>query len=153
MKECDFESSLTEAEIACKSKLHGLFDNVQTKRSTNPGLPDCNVFDIGYLYTPDGTTFNPCAYHWRAQLDLYRRDRTVLQKEIMRVLAAFPVNADYRPDDDLRANSNVLQFRVAPETRAVSEITTTQVGTDKDAKPIMTYTATIQFDVVFQARF
>jgi len=153
MKECDFADALTEAEKACALCCKGMFDGVKTYRATNPGDPDCNVFDIGYLATGECATFDATAYHWRGQLDLYRRDRTALQRDIMRILAALPVNADNRAEADLRETSNVLQFRVAPETKGVSEIVTANVNPDKDAKPIPTYTASVTFDIVFQARF
>lgn len=152
MKEVPFEESLTAAEIACKNALHSLFDRVESKRATNPGMPDCNVFDIGYVATGDTLTFPSSAYHFRAALDLYRRDRTELQRAIMRILATLPINEDNNIEANLRETSNVVHFRVAPETNAVTAITTTNVNPDKDAKPIPTYTVTVSFDVVFMAK-
>ena len=95
----------------------------------------------------------PAAYCYRAQLDLYRRDRTALQRDIMRILQALPIGADNNSEAELRETSNVLNFRVAPEPNAVTSITTTDVSPDKDAKQIPCWTATVVFDVVFVARF
>ena len=153
MIECDYVDSMTFAEKACAGCLAQLFDRVKTYRATNPGDPDCQVFDIGYLQTGDQATYNAPAYHFRAQLDLYRRDRTALQKDLMRILQALPVNADNNSEAELRETSNVLQLRVAPETQNGMAISTANVNQDKDAKPILCYTSTVLFDVVFQARF
>ena len=153
MKECDFADALTLAEKACAGSVAQLFDRVKTYRATNPGDPDCQVFDIGHLHLGENTTFASHAYCFRAQLDLYRRDRTMLQKDLMRILQALPIGADNNAEAELRETSNVLTFRVAPETSAVGGITTADVSTDKDAKPIPCWTATVTFDVVFQARF
>lgn len=153
MKECVFEDAMTEAEKACAGSVAQLFDRVKTYRGTNPGDPDCQVFDIGHLHIGENTTFNSAAYCYRAQLDLYRRDRTALQRDIMRILQALPIGADNNAEAELRETSNVLNFRVAPEPNAVTSITTTDVSPDKDAKQIPCWTATVVFDVVFVARF
>ena len=70
MKECTFEDAMTEAEKACAGSVAQLFDRVKTYRGTNPGDPDCQVFDIGHLHIGENTTFNSTAYCYRAQLDL-----------------------------------------------------------------------------------
>lgn len=153
MVECDFIDALTEAERACALRVGALFGGVETYRAANPGAPDCNVFDIGRMATGATATFDARAYHWRASLELYRRDRTALQRDIMRILAALPVNADSRAEDELRETSNVIQLRVAPEDGAVSGIEARDVRHAKDEKPIPCWTATVQLDAVFLARF
>jgi len=153
MQECDFQDAMTVAEKACAGCVAQLFDRVKTYRATNPGDPDCNVFDIGHLHIGENTTFASAAYCFRAQLDLYRRDRTALQRDIMKILAALPIGADNNAEADLRQTSNVIVFRVAPETNAVGSIATADVSQDKDAKSVPCWTATVLFDVVFQARF
>lgn len=150
MKEVEFTDALTEAEKACTAKVKGLFRH-PTHRCLNPGVPDCQVFDIGYLYTGDNATFDSASYHWRGTLELYRRDRTEMQRDIMKILEALPCNADYHQDG--MDGTNVLCFRVAPETRSVSEITTANINPNKDESPIPCFTCTVAFDVVFQARF
>lgn len=151
MRPCNFENALTEAEIACRAAVERVGD-VRVYRATNPGEPDCDVFDIGHIATGDMAAFPATCYHWRAQLDLYRRDRTALQQALMRLLAAFPVNDDNRQEDDLRENSNVLALRIAPETNAVSAVSTTAVETGKDERTVPCWTASVLFDVVFSAR-
>jgi len=153
MRECDFEDSLTFAEKACAGCVAQLFDRVKTYRATNPGDPDCNVFDIGHLDIGDNTTFGSAAYCFRASLDLYRRDRTALQRDIMRILAALPIGADSNAEADIRQTSNVLAFRVAPQANAIGDVSATDVSADKDANSVPCWTAQVALDVVFQARF
>ena len=153
MTECDFTDALTEAERACAGCVAQLFGGAKTYRGANPGDPDCNVFDIGHLHVGANTTFRSAAYCFRAQLDLYRRDRTALQRDLMRILDALPIGADCGAEADLRRSSNVLHFRVAPESGAVGGVSATDVSQDKDAKPVPCWTASVLFDVVFQARF
>lgn len=150
MKECDFEDSLETAEIACKEHLERRL-GWNIRRSAAKGLADEAVFDIGHLQTGDQMAFPAKAFHWRAQLDIYRRDRSELQKALMRVIQAFPINRDTNADADLRESSNVELFRIALETNAVSAITRTEVTPPGAAGPMLTNVATILFDVVFRA--
>lgn len=152
MKECEGVDALTNAEKACREVLQRLIGG-KVYRFHNPGDPDCAVFDIGYMQTGDLAMCDSKSYHWRATLDIYRRDHDELQREIMRLLLALPVNADIRREDDLRENSNVIVFRVAPEAQNVGQIVVADVQTVKDGKPIPCYTCPIRFDVVFAARF
>lgn len=152
MKECDYQDAMTVAEKACQEHLAKFLD-MKVWRDANPGNPDCGVFNIGYLYTGEHTLFRANALHFRAQLDLFCRDRTKLQQFIMRILESFPINADTNATDALRERSNVHVFRVAPETRAVGEVTRTDIQMEKDGQPIITFTCAITFDVVFQVRF
>lgn len=152
MKTITFEESLTEAEKTCTEAIREAFGvKYKTFRSTNGGNPDCQVFDIGYLNIGENTTFPSAAYCFRAQLDLYRRDREALQRAIMSLLSMFPRNQSY--NSTALEGTNVLCFRITPEPRAITEITTTDVSQTKDANPIPCYTATVSFDVVFLSRF
>ena len=153
MKPCEFDDSLALAEAACAQFLHKTTGMTIRVAVNGKGDPDCAVFDIGYLYTGEHTLFQAHAYHFRAKLDIYRRSREEVQKAIMRLLHSFPVNADTNADSELRESANVKVFRIAPQTQAVSEIVTADVQPVKDAKPIPCWTSTVQFDVVFKARF
>lgn len=153
MKPCEFEDAMGQAEIACAAHIHKTTGMTVCVGSNDRGLADCAVFDIGYLQTGEHATFKAGAYHFRAKLDIYRRTRKDVQKTIMLLLQSFPVNADVNAAADLRENSNVLVFRIAPVAQGVSEIATADVQQIKDAKPIRCWTATAFFDVVFRARF
>lgn len=149
MKEFDFEDTLTEAEKACAAIVARTFAG-KTYRALNPGDPECQVFDIGQMMnTGSTTTFDAAAYHFRAKLEIFRRDRTALQRDIMKCVRTLPFDQDAEAIED----TNLLCFRIAPEAVPVSEITVTDVSPDKDVKSIGCFTATILFDVVFQARF
>lgn len=152
MNQCDFQDAMTRAEIACGEHL-AKFLGVPVYLDANPDNPDCGVFNIGYMYTGEHNAYRASAYHFRGTLELFCRNRTELQRTIMRLLDHYPINADCRADDELRQTSNVLVFRIPLETRAVGEVVRTDIQTKKDAKPILTYNATVSFDVVFQARF
>ena len=153
MKECDELDALTVAELSCRECLARKLEGMKVYRFRNPGDPDCAVFDIGYLQTGDLTVNDAQSYHFRAHLDLYNRDHDKLQRDIMRLLLTLPVNADIRTGDEVREESNVIVFRIAPETQAVGEIVQADVQPAKDGNPIMCYTAAVKFDVVFAARF
>ena len=152
MKECNFEDSLEAAEIACKQELERRL-GIKILRSASTGLPDEAVFDIGHLQSGEQMGFPATAYHWRAQLDIYRRDRSELQKMIMRVVRAFPINRDMKADAELREGSNVDLFRIALETNAVSAITRTDVTPPNKENSMQTHVVSILFDVVFVADF
>lgn len=150
MKECSYEESLTFAEevsagyIAEKLGIpdHAFFLGV------NPGNADCAVFDIGQNYTGDLNTFlAPCA-HFRAQLDLYSRDRAELQKLIMRCRRFMPIDAEHDPDG-LLERGNVIQLRLSPEAANPSAIKTVELEISTDQKKIAAWTVTVTFDVVF----
>ena len=152
MKKCDFQNSLTEAEIACAEHLRRLTGNV-IHIGENPGFTDCAVFDIGYLQTGDHATFKASGYHFRAKLDLYRTNRLDLQRAAMRILESFPINADINADADLRENSNVVVFRLSPQTQGLSEATTSYITPQGRTNQVKCWTVTLLFDVVFLARF
>lgn len=147
---CSYEESLTRAEAVCFGYLCeklGL-DQSAAFIGVNPGRADCMVFDIGQSYTADLNAFrSPCA-HFRAQMDLYSRDRTKLQQLIMRARRFFPVDEEHDPDG-LRDRGNVLQFRLAVEAGNPSAIKTVDIDLGTDQKKLPTWTATVDFDVVF----
>lgn len=152
MTECNGEEALTNAEKACKDALAKIVGG-RVYRFHNPGDPDCAVFDMGYMQTGDLALCDSKSYHFRAVLDLYRRDHDELQRAVMRLLLNLPVNADIRMDDDLREKSNVIVFRIAPEVQTVGQIVFADIQPVKDGKPIHCYTCPVRFDVVFAARF
>lgn len=150
MKECSYEESLTLAEEVCAGYIaeklglpdHALFLGV------NPGNADCAVFDIGQSYTGDLNTFqSPCA-HFRAQLDLYSRDRAALQRLIMRCRRFMPIDADHDPDG-LLERGNVIQLRLSAEAANPSAIKTVELEISTDQKKLAAWTVTVSFDVVF----
>jgi len=153
MKPCTFDESLMLAEIACAQHVHKTTGMTVCVGTNDDGRTDCAVFDIGYLQTGEHATFKASAYHFRAKLDIYRRARRDVQLAIMQLLKTFPINADVNAMDDLRENSNVINFRLSPQTQGVSEITTVDVQQKKDQRTIRCFTATALFDVVFRARF
>ena len=153
MKPCTFDESLALAEIACAQHIHKTTGMTVCVGTNDGGLADCAVFDIGYLQTGEHAAFQASAYHFRAKLDIYRRSRTDVQLAIMQLLRSFPINADVNAMGDLRENSNVIVFRLAPQTQGVSETTTADVQQKKDQRTIRCFTATALFDVVFRARF
>lgn len=153
MKPCIFDDALSEAETACAQHIYQTTGMTVCVATNDRGLTDCAVFDIGHLQTGEHATYQASAYHFRAKLDIYRRNRREVQQAIMRILATFPINADVNAMADLRENSNVIVFRLSPQTQGVGEITTTDVQQVKDAKTIRCFTATVLFDVVFRARF
>ena len=152
MREVTFEESLTKAEAACAAHL-AAFLGTKVYIDSNPDVPDCAVFNIGYLYSGEHNAFRAQAYHFRGSLDLFCRSRPELQKMAMRILANFPVNADIDPESPLRTESNVLVLRVPVETNALSSVQRTDVQSRRDARAVPTYTCSVAFDVVFRARF
>lgn len=153
MKPCTFEESLESAETACAQHIYKTTGMTVCVATNDKGLTDCTVFDIGYLQTGEHATYQAKAYHFTAKLDIYRRARRDVQRAIMRLLATFPINADVNAMNELRENSNVINFRISPQTQGVSEITTVDMQQTKDAKTVRCFTATVLFDVVFRARF
>ena len=148
-----YQDSLTQAEDACAARVFAVLD-LQPGRTgvvgIANGLPDSAVFDIGEL--GDGATmgFNAVGHYFTGSLVMYNRDRHVLQTWIMRLVEAFPVNADYSADDQLREDTNVCVLRIRPVAGAVSKITRSEiVGSNTGSVP--TWTCTVLFDVVFVA--
>lgn len=152
MREVTMEEAMTKAEEACALHLQS-FLGCKIYLDANPDNPDCGVFNIGYMYTGEHNAFRASAYHFRGQLELFCRNRHELQRMVMRLLDHFPVNRDCDEGSPLRETSNVMCLRLPIETRAVDTILRTDIQTRKDANPILTYTTTVQFDVVFRCRF
>lgn len=150
-----FENALKEAELSCFAFLCdrcNLRQQEQAFVSTRPKYAiDCAVFDIGQMQTGDVAAFPSGHYHWRAQCDFYNRSRDELQRMIMRMLRDFPVDQVYNEDHPLRKDTCVQCFRIAPETGAISTITTQELDNGKDASKVPVFTCTVQFDVVFYA--
>ncbi|MBR2919912.1 MAG: hypothetical protein IKC27_00965 [Kiritimatiellae bacterium] len=150
MKECSYEESLILAEEVCAGYIaeklglldHALFYGV------NDGIADCAVFDIGQSYTGDLNTFqSPCA-HFRAQLDLYSRNRAELQRLIMRCRRFMPIDANHDPDG-LLERGNVIQLRLSAEAANPSAIKTVEIELKTDKKKLTVWTVTVTFDLVF----
>ena len=153
MKECTYEESLSMAEVACAKHIVNKTGMTVCVGTNDKGLTDCAVFDIGYLYTGEHATYQARAFHFRAKLDIYRRIRKDVQVAVMNILRHFPINADMNADADLRQSSNVIVFRIAPQTQGIGEITTVDMQQVKDKRPVRCFTCTVQFDVVFRAAF
>ena len=154
MRKCEFEDALTEAEKACRRYVARLIgERVKVYRFANPGETECAVFDIGNFYQGDLGLARAKSYHWRAALDIYHRDHDELQRLAMRLIGALPVSEDNAALEDLRAESNVLVFRLAPESNAVSAIETANVEPARGGASVPCYTLRVLFDVVFAARF
>lgn len=149
-----FDESLTQAETACFAlvcEVLGLRPNVDATIPTHRlSLPDGAVFDIGSLQTAELAAFPSDVYHFRATLDIRNRDRAKLQRWIMRLLGAMHVGRNYMEGHPMRAETNVADFRIAPEQGCISKIELTTVpGGERE---IPTFTCTVMFDVVFLAK-
>lgn len=152
MNPTDYESALTEAEMLCHLAICdalALTDGVDAFISLNPGRTDCAVFDIGNLQTGEQMGFPATSFHFRGQLELYSRDRRRLQVWLMRLIAAFPMSRWQGVDDRLARETCVDVLRIAPESNAVSAISTAPISVGTNEKPIECWTATVQFDIVF----
>ena len=117
-----YQDSLTQAEDACAARVFAVLD-LQPGRTgvvgIANGLPDSAVFDIGELGDGATTGFDAVGHYFTGSLVMYNRDRHVLQTWIMRLIKAFPVNADYSADDQLREDTNVCVLRIRPVAGAV----------------------------------
>ena len=151
MNPSDYEGSLEQAECACFDRIAAALDLTPGKDATVAipnGLPDAAVFDIGSLGTGETSTFPASALYFRATLDLFNRDRSTVQRWIMRLVRDFPVNRWHHSDDPARADANVVHFRIAAEAGAVSRITPTTVQTSNSGE-VPTWTCRVLMDVVF----
>lgn len=149
-----FEASLGEAEDACFEALCRILDlraGVTAFIGANDGRTDCMVFDIGALQTGDMATYRAERFHFRGRADLYNRSRRTLQAWLMRIVAALPVQRHGGTESRLRADTNVLQFRVVPEPGAITALAPADIETATNGRKIPVFTATVTFDVVFRA--
>ena len=109
----DVESAMTLAEEACFAFLSELLGYEPEKDSfisvRARGALDCMVFDIGGMATGDVATFRAEQYHWRGSADFYNRDRTLLQRVLMRLVERLPIAPQYEKAHALLDLSFVLQ--------------------------------------------
>ena len=152
MKDCAFEDSLALAETACANHIHKTTGMTVCVATNDKGLLDCGVFDIGFPQTGERAIFKAEGYHFRAKLDVVSRKREDVQRAVMRLLKSFPINADTNAADQLRETSNVVVFRLAPQTQFLSEIATVDVQQAKDSRTVRCWGCTALFDVVFIAK-
>lgn len=146
------EAALEEAEQICARRLCeilGLKFSVDFFISTNGGRVDCAVFDIGTPWTGDVMAFPATKFHWRGVVDLYSRDRRMIQKWIMRTILAMPIAPTQSQTDDLRGDTNVSVFRIPPEPNSIAEITTVELRSGANEKGIDVFTSSIKFDIIF----
>lgn len=151
MKVEDYERSMGQAEYACFAELVdilGLQSGVTASIGSPLGKPDSMTWKIAELATGATTTFPAPAHHFFGRLDLFNRDRAMLQRWIMRLMMAFPANHAYNRDNAVRKAANVVHFRISPERGAVGDIRATTVEASNTG-PVPTWMATVLFDVVF----
>lgn len=147
------ELAIYEAEQTCFKKLIEILglqgDGIDAFISTNGGKVECVVFDIGFPQTGETQGFPATRFHWRASLDMYSRTRKVIQVWLMRLLLKLPNAPTQGVSQELFDGTTVSHFRIAPETRAISEITTTELKANPAVAGVNVFTATVAFDVVF----
>ena len=146
------EDALWEAEDICYRRvleILGLTDGVDAFISTNGGRYDCAVFDIGSPKSGEVFGFPASKFHWRGRLELYSRNRRLIQKWIMRLLLAMPIGTTQPVASDLATDTIVEVFRIAPQERCIDEITTVELKAKKDADGVAVFTTSVEFDIVF----
>jgi len=142
-----YEEALGEAEEACavilaqKLKLtvgEDLFIGF------NPGVPDAAVFTIVGIRNPDCVHNNQAhVFHFGGTLQLFNRERKLLQGFIMRVIGASPFA------EDGFENTNIYQLRVSGNEGCVSGSSVTEITPDGEQQAVEVWTATLDLDVVF----
>lgn len=146
------DKALTEAEKTCfrtLCEILGVTDGVDAFISTNGGRAECIVFDIGYCQTGETQAFPATTLHFRGKVDLYSRNRETIQKWIMQMILALPISPTQSQSNALDAVTTVRTFRLAPETRNPTEITTTELKNEPSKTGITVFTASADFDIVF----
>ena len=146
------EDALWEAEDICFRRvceIIGLEKGVNAFVSTNGGRYDCAVFDIGSPKSGEVFGFPASKFHWRGRLDLYSRDRRLIQRWLMRLLLAMPIGTTQPVKDDLSRDTIVSVFRIAPQERCIDEITTVELKSKKDEDGVAVFTTSVEFDIVF----
>ena len=149
----DREGSLEQAEYACFTELMNLLELQEGTTATigvTRGFPDSMTWRIAALGTGETMTFPASAHYFRGVLDLYHRERPMLQRWIMRLISHFPQNNAYNRDATPREDANIVHFRIAPERGAVGETKQVSMATTNSGA-VPTWTARILFDVVFIA--
>lgn len=146
------DKALTEAEKTCFRKLCeilGVTDGVDAFISTNGGKVECIVFDIGYCQTGETQAFPATNLHFRGKVDLYSRNRETIQKWITKMILALPISPTQAQSNELDSVTTVRTFRLAPETRNPTEITTTELKNAPSVAGVNVFTASAEFDIVF----
>lgn len=149
----DFDGSLTAAELSCFALLCerlGMTPGVDAFVSVRgENAAECVVFDIGYLQNGESMAYRADQLHFRAQADVFGRDRGEVQRRLMRLVRTFPVGGQYDPEHPIRQDSNVLEFRIAPEQKGVGPVSTQEVQLRMGGPKVALFVATVLFDVVF----
>ena len=144
--------TLSDAERQCLDRIAealGLRVGVDAFFVPHPGLSDCVVWDIGYLYTGDQAAFPANMYHWRGKLELYSRTRQQIQRWIVSLLRSFPIApAHGRAMMDV-GEGPVKILRIAPENGGIGEIATQTVKQHEKDPGRETFYCPASFDVVF----
>lgn len=144
--------TLHDAELQCMARIAealGLRVGVNAFIGLHPGMSDCVVWDIGYLYTGDQAAFPANKYHWRGKLELYNRTRLQIQRWIMVLLRSFPIApAHGRATMDV-GEGPVVTLRVAPENGGIGEIVTKTIKQNDKDPGRETFYCPASFDVVF----
>lgn len=151
-----FETAMEEAELACFEFLCAALGMTPEDRSAFVGVRgaggvDCMVFDIGHMQTGDVACFASGLFHWRASADFYDRSRPKLQRTLMKLMQELPIGHDWRKSHVVRRESCVRQFRIAPETGGIGDITTQKLEPRKGMPTVDVFAVTVLFDVVFRA--
>ena len=147
-----YDDAMTQAETACAERIAQILDLKIADDFTigiSDGQANGAVFDIGKINLAEMTTFNSPTHCFRASLNLFHRDRATLQRWIMRLIHALPVNHAYHWDDPLREDTNVAQLRIVPDSSSIGKVVPTQVTPKIGGAPVPTWTCEIGFDVVF----
>lgn len=148
------ENALIEAEEACLRKICEILNfraGVNAFICVQPGLTDCCVFDIGNVQTGDQTSYPAGMFHFRGNLTFYAVNRKSIQRSIMRLLLALPNAPQQSRQNSMIEDSNVIVFRIAPETNAIGAISTVAVQAANNKPEIEVFTAVVSFDIVFSA--
>lgn len=147
--------AITDAERTCFDRIVealGLRPGANAAIGLQPGLADCVVWDIGYLYTGDQAGFPADTFHFRGKLELYSRTRRQVQRWNSALLQTFPVGSTQARRGQPAPGGNVVVLRIAPENGGVGEIATITVKqAEKDAGR-ETFYCVANFDVVFKTK-
>jgi hypothetical protein len=144
--------TLHDAELQCMDRIAealGLRVGVNAFIGLHPGLSDCVVWDIGFLYTGDQASFPANTFHWRGKLELYSRTRQQIQRWIMALLRSFPIAPVHGRATMETGEGPVRILRIAPENGGVGEIATQTVKQHDKDPGRETFYCPANFDVVF----
>ena len=155
-EECaaNFEA-LSDAERQCLDRIAGVLGlrvGVTAFIGLHPGLSDCAVWDIGYLYTGEQTSFPANQWHFRGKLELYCRSRQQMQRWITALMLSFPITPFNGRDRMAPGEGPVITLRVAPENGGIGEIATQTVKQNDKDPGRETFYCPANFDVVFTTK-